>query len=104
MPISSLSQLCHKALLVSLLAEDPYITRAEYLDLLQALFLSTGNGAHFSCDEDLIVQQASEEFWRMSEAKLKKMSPCCCGKCGRRLVLAGYAPWRDACMTRKDPY
>ena len=96
--VPSLAAICQKRLVVYALRNyDPYIEQAELLELVQALLLSKGSGVEMETYDDLVTRQLREEFWRMSDAKVKVMEKCCCRQC------APWA-WRCAWLRRSTPY
>ena len=92
MPALSLAALCHKALLSQELRKDAHVTLETYITELQSRFVGKNLAVHFETVEDLCVRQATDQFWAMSQEKLRVMSFECkkhkidyrCQSCGRR--------------------
>ena len=82
--------------MVGALRDDAHITLENFLEYVCALMHSIKQGAHVSSNQDLIVKQLKEEFWRMSDAKMKVMAPGCgCGRC-----TVEDTAWQSRCHSR----
>ena len=98
MPVASLASLCHHKIVCQHLKDDPHILLEENVLLIAAKMASTGNQLHMETCEDLLTRQATRQFWVMSDNKLKVMSVCQCGRCGRSYLANKIFPWARLCQ------